>query len=395
MRDEPGTGSGNGSGDGAEDDGLDAWLAANFPPKPPEEPVAPTEPPPPAGPVPPAAPPAPAEPPPAQSVPPAPIEPSVPPFPPVPSTPHVAPEPPAEPFPPAPPAPTLATPVSPTSGFPLFPPMSEELGGVPPAPEFPPAPTEAFSEVGGASGIDSLFGESKFRDYENEPDPTGNPFTAASPGGRGSGGAGAGISTTQKTLMWIAGSLVALLALLALFTLGTKLPALLGPAPDTVAAPTDVSTPTPTEAPLGPVAPGDYRWDQLLGGECVNPYPGPWAQKYTVVDCDTPHPAQLVVRGTFSSDDGFATPYPGIEALQAQVNLLCTAPTVVDYSKATAYTDIQFEASFAATVDDWVSGDRNYYCFLSRSSGGMLTESVAKPQVAPTPTPEPTATPTP
>jgi Septum formation len=266
--------------------------------------------------------------------------------------------------------------------------MAEELAGVPPVPEFPPPPTEAFSEVSGASGIDALFGETKFRDYEQDPAPTENPFAASSAPKASSGSAG--ISTAQKALMWIAGSLVALLALLALFTLGTKLPGLLGPAPDVVAAPTTTTTPTPTEAPLGPIVPGDYFWNELLGGECINPYTGPWEQKYTVVDCATPHLAQLVIRGAFGPDDGFATPYPGIEALQSEVNLLCTAPSVIDYAKAQVYTDIQFEASFAATTDEWTSGDRDYYCFLSRSGGGLITEDIAQPQVAPTPAPVPT-----
>ena len=389
----------NGGDEGPEDDGLDAWLAANFPPKPtPSEespspppvtpPVQPTTPPvqptpspvqptsPAAQPTPPAAAPTP---PPAAPWPPVPPvtsapPPSIPPLivPPVlpPAEPPAAPEPPAQH-------------VSPPS----IPPMAEELEGVPTAPEFPAPPTEAFTEIGGPSGLDALFGETRFRDYDQDPGPSESPFAASSAAGAARGTAG--ITKTQKILMWVAGALVALLALLALFLLGTKLTGLLGPAPVVVAGPTATTTPTPTEAPLGPVAPGEYQWDSLLGGECVNPYQGPWQQKYTVVECDSPHSAQMVIRGTFGPDDGFATPYPGLEALQSQVNLLCTAPTVIDYAKAAAYTDIQFEASFAATADEWLSGDRDYYCFVSRGSGGLLTEDIAQPQVAPTPSPEP------
>ncbi len=271
--------------------------------------------------------------------------------------------------------------------------MSEELAGVPAAPEFPSPPTEAFSEITGSSGIDALFGETKFRDYELEPGPSESPFVAnTAPGAIKET---AGISKTQKTLIWVAGALVALLALLALFLVGTRLTGLLGPAPDVVAVPTATTTPTPTEAPLGPVAPGEYQWDRLLGGECIDPYQGPWEQKYTVVDCSSPHSAQMVIRGTFGTNDGFATPYPGIEGLQSQVNLLCTAPTVIDYAKAAAYTDIQFEASFAASADEWSSGDRDYYCFVSRSTDGLLTEDIAQPQVAPSPSPEPSESSTP
>ncbi len=275
----------------------------------------------------------------------------------------------------------------------MFPPMAEELGGVPAAPEFPPSPTEAFADNAGAAGIDTLFGDSRFRDYDDEPADSENPFAGAA--AKGKSPKTAGVSRAQKTLMWVAGSLVALLALLALFILGTKLPGLLGPGPEVIALPTSTPTPTPTEDPLGPVEPGDYRWDELLGGECLNPYQGPWEQEYTVVDCTEPHLAQLAIRGTFADESGVSLAYPGIEGLESQVNLLCTAPTVINYAKAAAYTDIQFEASFAATVEDWVSGDKHYYCFLSRSSGGLIDLDIAQPQVAPTPSPDPTESPSP
>jgi hypothetical protein len=145
---------------------------------------------------------------------------------------------------------------------------------------------------------------------------------------------------------------------------------------------------------LGPVAPGTYHYDELLGGECLDPYQSPWQDEYTVVDCETPHAAQLVTRGTFDTDDG-AFAYPGIEALQAQVSLLCTPSSVVDYSKAKAYTDIQFAASYAPTPDQWVGGDHDYYCYMFRSSGSPITGTIAKPQVAPAPSPAPTGSPAP
>ncbi|MEO6942144.1 MAG: hypothetical protein ABI238_06045 [Terrimesophilobacter sp.] len=350
------------SGTPADDDGLDAWLAANFPPKP-HEPVAPQVP---AVPE-PLAPTAPA--------PTAPADPAA-------LAPPLQPENPV--WPPAPPVSNTEPPV--------FPPMAEELGGLPPAPEFPPPPTEAFVDVGGASGIDSLFGETKFRDYEEDPGPSQSPFVRSAASESGPEAVvqdREAISSTQKALIWIAGSLVAVLALLALFILGTKLPALLGPAPAVIATPSVTPTPTPTALPLGPVDPGLHRWNQLLGGECIDPYVGPWENEYTVVDCSAPHPAQLVTRGTFSSDTAGVTGYPGMDALQSQVNLLCTSPRVVDYAKAKVYSDIQFQASFAVSADEWNAGNHDYYCFLSRSTGGSLTGSVAVPQVAPTPTPAP------
>ena len=88
----------------------------------------------------------------------------------------------------------------------------------------------------------------------------------------------------------------------------------------------------------------------------------------------------MVFRGLF--DDAATVAYPGVEELQKRINLLCTPPTVIDYSKAGAFTDIQVTASFAATAEDWNEGNRTYFCFINRSSGQDLTGSVSVPQVA-------------
>lgn len=347
---EPGSGAaGEEAGDEAGD-GLDAWMAANFPPKEPEAPPAPQDP----------------------------------------TVPVEVDERTQE---------QIQVQVPETS---VIPPMAEELTGIPPAVDFPPAPTEAFAEVHGAGGIDALFGESKFVEYEQGPAASENPFvkkvadpavSAGSDGGAGDGTAREGRQSIQNVLLWVAGLLVAVLALVALFLVGTKLPTFLGPAPGAAVAGSASPSPSPTPkaVPLGPVAPGEYQWNALLGGECLDPYVGPWEQKYTVVDCATPHAAQLVTRGTFATAEGVIA-YPGMEALQSQVNLLCTSPTVVDYAKANAYTDIQYQASFAVSEQEWNNGNHFYYCFLSRSTKGELTGTIAMPQVAP---PAPTGAPAP
>jgi hypothetical protein len=110
-----------------------------------------------------------------------------------------------------------------------------------------------------------------------------------------------------------------------------------------------------------------------------------WEEAFTVVDCAVPHPAQLVGIGTFAGDA--TTAYPGVDALQSQINLLCTASTIIDYAAAGAYTDIVVSASFAADDAEWADGNRNYRCFVNRSSGEPLTASIAVPQVAPAPAP--------
>jgi hypothetical protein len=113
-----------------------------------------------------------------------------------------------------------------------------------------------------------------------------------------------------------------------------------------------------------------------------------WAETFTVVDCATPHQAQMVHRGTFpatAAAPSTATPapsstpsgYPGVPALQAQINLLCTAPGVIDLAVAGGYTDIQFQGAYAADAKEWDAGQHDYFCFVSRSSGQPLTNSVA------------------
>src|SRR5690606_16517612 len=160
-------------------------------------------------------------------------------------------------------------------------------------------------DSGTTSALESLFADENFRDYEAEPDVAQAPFARAhaeesvaevAPH-RGE------ISRAQKILLAVAGGLVAVLALVALFLLGTRLPELIGPAaaplPSTSPSASPSPSPSATTLPAGPVEPGVWAWDELLGGECLAEYDDPWAEEFTVVDCAEPHPAQLVFRGTF------------------------------------------------------------------------------------------------
>ncbi|QEO09116.1 septum formation family protein [Protaetiibacter larvae] len=243
-------------------------------------------------------------------------------------------------------------------------------------------------DAGTTSALDALFGEQNFRDYDAEP------VTRVAPAPAGERRAATvdvserpGISRAQRVLLSVVGGLVALLALAALFLLGTRLPGLIGPAPVVTpsASPSPSPSPSPTTEPVGPVEPGTWRWNELRGGECLDPFEDPWAEEFTVVDCANPHPAQLVYRGTFPpsaegvTDDAF----PGVEALQGQLSLLCTAPGVVDLAAAAQYPDVQFQGSYPATQEQWDAGERHFYCFVSRGSGEPLTGSIAVPPPAP------------
>jgi hypothetical protein len=141
-------------------------------------------------------------------------------------------------------------------------------------------------------------------------------------------------------------------------------------------------TPTPTPTPMvqppvvatGPAAAGVRPWTDLRGGECLDPFGSPWDETFTVVDCAAPHAAQLISRVPLSADPAAA--YPGEAAITAQLNLACTAPTVLDFAAASAYPDLQWQASYPVSEAQWATGQREYSCFITRSSAEPITGSV-------------------
>ncbi|PJJ73544.1 hypothetical protein CLV46_3137 [Diaminobutyricimonas aerilata] len=187
----------------------------------------------------------------------------------------------------------------------------------------------------------------------------------------------------QKRLLWAAGALLAVIALIGLYLLGTRLRPAPEPTPTPSVTPSATPTPTPTptvEPPVavGPLPPGVHEWDALQGGECLAPFASAWDEEFTVVDCATPHPAQLVDRGTFPSEPDAA--YPGADALQSQINLLCTPPSVIDFAAAAQYPDVVVQGAYPVTAEEWDEGYRDYFCFVTRSSGEPFAGSIAVPQ---------------
>ncbi len=242
-------------------------------------------------------------------------------------------------------------------------------------------------EAAPTSALDSLFGDTQFREYEyglvpNLPPRANTTEPQTRVVGRKDKPPRAPIPVTQRVLMSIAATLLALLLLVALFFLGTRLSGVLGAAPAISPSPTPSASPLPVVLPLGPVKPGVYSYSALLGGECLAPYTSPWEEKYTVVDCAIAHPAQLIHVGTFT--DKATDPYPGVGELQKRINVLCTPTTIIDYALAGAIPDLQVAASYAANQAQWASGNRTFYCFVNRSGGSAITGTVAMPQVAPT-----------
>jgi hypothetical protein len=126
------------------------------------------------------------------------------------------------------------------------------------------------------------------------------------------------------------------------------------------------------------VPPGPAVWDELRGGECLEPFTSAWERTFTVVDCAVPHPAQMTYRGTFAD----AAVWPGEAALSAQLNLACTSDSAINLAVAGQWADVQVQGTYPVTADQWDSGDHYYYCFVSRSSGEPLTGDLSIP-VAP------------
>jgi hypothetical protein len=321
----------------------------------------------------------------------------------------------------APPEPTPST-ASPTAAYPAVPPLAEPAATAPftwvdfaatqaPAqqatqpPVLPPAqsvfpgeqPTEAYTvqpweptqpaaylaaaqpgvTQGGTdepqdptSAIDALFGDQQFQEYEevgvlktiqtipgsdtvdSPPKPPRDPITPQ-----------------QRVLLIVAGALVAVLALVALFFAGTKIGS--AQAAPTPAATAGAPSSAPTSAATGgTAAPGVQPWTALQGGECIQPFTSPWVATFTVVDCTVDHQGEMVFKGTLPDVAG--APYPNGATFATEITPLCSASTAINYTAASAVTDLQVSFSYPANSSEWASGDRTYYCFVNRSSGGNL-----------------------
>ena len=136
-------------------------------------------------------------------------------------------------------------------------------------------------------------------------------------------------------------------------------------------------TPTPTkEAEATAIRePGTWAWNQLFGGECIDPFPGAWAESFEVVDCVTPHAAQLVAVGDLA--EGTGTTFPGAEQAAALAQTACSAQGVLDLATAGAYPNLQISLAYAPTQEQWDAGDTKYYCFVTLADASSITGSIA------------------
>jgi hypothetical protein len=241
-----------------------------------------------------------------------------------------------------------------------------------------PAPADAAAPT---SAIDSLFGDHKFQDYEEvgvlatlqtlpTAEPTAPATTEKLPRGP--------LPASQKVLMGVAAGLIGVLILIALFFLGQHLGAAQAATPKPVKT-GSVATPTPAGTG-GPAAPGVQQWTALQGGECIQPFSSAWAQTFTVVACTADHDAEMVFKGKLPDSSSVA--YPTAASFQKQLIGLCSAPTAINYGAAAAVTDLQVSFSYPPNTAAWLTGDRTYYCFVDRVSGGNLPGDLAVPKTS-------------
>jgi Septum formation len=379
-----------------EDDGSD-WLANQFGATadvPTHVPPTPTAPPPPTVPMPPApAAPPPAAPPPAAAPalntgggfnwglkPGAAAEPTPPPLVLPPTEPYVPPTGPSASEPTQPlswdefaatqqqPAPAAPAPVDqPTEAYTVQP-------WQPAAVTSPSAPAQNPTDP--TSAIDSLFGEHKFQDYEEVGVLGAIQVPAAAevadePVAREPREP---LPKTQKVLLAVAAGLLAALILVGLFFLGQHLGSAASAQPVTRSTGASSATPTPAGTG-GPAAPGARQWTALQGGECIQPFSSAWALTFTVVACTADHDAEMVFKG--SLPDTSDAKYPSAAEFQKEITPLCSAPTAINYGAAASVTDLQVSFSYPPNSADWQKGDRTYYCFVNRVSGGNLPGDLA------------------
>jgi hypothetical protein len=249
---------------------------------------------------------------------------------------------------------------------------------LPASPTSPPVPQPgSVDPADPTSAIDSLFGDHKFQDYEE----VGVLKTLQVPPAIAPDGAAEAreprepLQKPQKILLGVAAGLLAALILVGLFFLGHQL-GIAAAATKPTSASTGASSATPTPAGTGgPAAPGVRQWTTLQGGECIQPFSSAWALTFTVVACTADHDAQMVFKGKLP-DDSHAK-YPSAAAFAKEITPLCSAPTAINYGAAASVTDLQVSFSYPPTTASWLSGDRTYYCFVDRVSGGNLPGDLA------------------
>ena len=174
-------------------------------------------------------------------------------------------------------------------------------------------------------------------------------------------------------LLWMLGSLATVAALIGAFFLGRMIQA---PESQTDVVDSQVVEESPSLVDLtgGPRPEGEWVWHELRGGECIADFESAFQESFTVVSCSVPHEAQLVVTELLSKNLG--DEFPGEDEVQAATREICVVDDQINFDEAQNYPDLIVDYSFPVTQQSWDDGYRAGYCFVTRSSGGVLTASL-------------------
>jgi HAE1 family hydrophobic/amphiphilic exporter-1 len=148
----------------------------------------------------------------------------------------------------------------------------------------------------------------------------------------------------------------------------------------TAAAPTTPSAPSMPTISVNPRPAGVWAWDELNGGECIEPYTGPTQDSYNVVDCSTPHSAQLVRVGDLRTDSGIPI-YPGDSAIGPVATGACYKSGIIKASAYATYPSLSSDVHYPTSQTQWNKGDTFYYCFAHTNPVAPITGSVAGKKV--------------
>lgn len=124
----------------------------------------------------------------------------------------------------------------------------------------------------------------------------------------------------------------------------------------------------------GPREPGEWLWNELRGGECVQGFDSPFAESFTVVPCSSGHQAELAKVHVVSRDE--TAEFPGEEALLSQAKQVCDVEGSLNRVEIQNYSDLVVQYSYPVDATRWSESDRYIYCFVTRQSGGTLTSSL-------------------
>ncbi len=265
--------------------------------------------------------------------------------------------------------------------------------GQPVAPEAPSAMTPAqplSEETSGIDRLDALFASTDTSAATVPIASVPTAPTAEAPRRSGRGAPKAPRETSpddqarfrQRLLLIVGGIVVAIVAI------GAWVAGSVVSTPHAAPVPTATATP---EAPTATQPPGKYAFTELFGGECVDPFDNAWAATFTVVDCATPHAAQLVYAGDLAADGAYLS-YPGDDRVGKAALSACNRRGVLNLNLAKAYTDLQLSAAYPVNSEAWDGGDTRYYCFATLASASPIEGDLAGKLIkGATPTPEATA----